>query len=170
MIDKTRSDRILKEIDRRINGDRTVKIEEEDAKLVLFLLCGDYYAFYGKNIKEILPQKKIFYVPGAPDFITGVVNVRGDIESVININKFLGLPDPTVTQKSRILIAVNGDMRSGILVDSVEDVIDVPLSSIKQPLSTLEDSKKDFVAGELFYKNRNVTVLNLERVFERVKA
>jgi purine-binding chemotaxis protein CheW len=169
-IDKKKSDRILNEIEKRRLGEKTVDIEEEKVKLVIFLLLDDYYAFYGKDIKEILPQKNIFYVPGSPDFITGVINVRGDIESVININKFLGLPYSRITQKSRIAIAVKGDMRSGILLDAVEDVIDVPRSSIKQPLSTLEDSRKDFIAGELFYNNRNITVLDVGKIFGRIKV
>jgi purine-binding chemotaxis protein CheW len=169
-IDKKKSDRILNEIEKRRLREKTVDIEEEKVKLVIFLLLDDYYAFYGKDIKEILPQKNIFYVPGSPDFITGVINVRGDIESVININKFLGLPYSRITQKSRIAIAVKGDMRSGILLDAVEDVIDVPRSSIKQPLSTFEDSRKDFIAGELFYNNRNITVLDVGKIFGRIKV
>jgi len=169
-IDKKKSDLILNEIEKRRLREKTVDVEEEKVKLVIFLLLDEYYAFYGVAVKEILPSANIFYVPGSPDFITGVINVRGDIESVININKLLGLPDSRITQKSRIAVAVNGNMRSGILLDAIEDVIDAPLSSIKPPLSTLEGSKKDFITGELFYNNRNITVLDVEKIFGRIMA
>jgi len=167
-IDKGKSERILDEIEKsRLRG-KVVDVDEETVKIVIFSLSEDYYAFYGKDVKEILPQKNIFYVPGVPDFIAGVVNVRGDIESVININKFLGLPDPEITQKSRIAITVSGNIRSGILLDTIEDVIDVPLSSIKPPLSTLEGPKKEFVAGELFYNNRNITILDIGKILGKI--
>lgn len=167
-IDKKKSDLILNEIENRRLKGKIVDVEEEKVKLVIFLLSGDYYAFYGGDVKEILPQTNIFYVPGSPDFITGVINVRGDIDSVIDIKKLLGLPDSKDTQKSRIAIAVIGNMRSGVLLDAIEDVIDVPVSLIKPPLSTLEGSKKDFIAGELFYNNRNITILDLGKIFGKI--
>lgn len=167
-IDKKKSDLIVDEIEKRRVREKVVDVEEEQVKLVIFLLLDDYYAFYGGDVKEILPPANIFYVPGSPDFIAGVINVRGDIESVININKFLGLPDSANTQKKRIAIAVSGNTRSGILMDGIADVIDVPFGSIKPPLSTIEGSKKDFIAGELFYNGRNVTVLDVGKIFARI--
>lgn len=167
---RSRSEQILSEIEQlRIRG-KIVDVEEEKVKVIIFSLLGDYYAFYGSHIKEILPQTNIYYVPGSPDFITGVINVRGDIESVININKLIGLPDSKNTPKSRIAIAVSGNMRSGIMLDALEDVIDVAVSSIKPAISTLSSSVGDFVVGEMMYRDRNVTLLNLGNIFARITA
>jgi purine-binding chemotaxis protein CheW len=110
----------------------------------------------------------IFYVPGSPDFILGVINIRGDIESVIAINKFLGLSEPGVTQSSRIAIASTEEMRSGVLVDSIEDVVDIPVSALKLPIATLDQSQKEFVAGEFTYNEKNITLLDIGKIFGRI--
>src|SRR5512135_1753784 len=109
--------------------DRSSDIDERKVKVVIFSLSNGLYSFYGDNVKEILPYGNIFYVPGAPENILGVINVRGDIESVINIHRILGQPEPQKTGKSRIVIAEAEGIRSGILLDSIEDVLDIPLSS-----------------------------------------
>ena len=111
-IEKNKSDLLLEELKKRKGGEKIVDVEEEQVKIVVFSLLNDRYAFYGNEIKEILPLTKIFYVPGSPDYILGIINVRGDIESVININKFLGLPDFKNSQKNRIAMAEKDGIRS----------------------------------------------------------
>lgn len=168
MTEKNKSDLILEEIKRRRQG-KVVDVEEEKVKLVVFSLFDDCFAFYGSEIKEILPLQNIYYVPGAPDFIIGVINNRGDVESVININKFLGFPDPETGPQSRIAIAEGSGIRSGILVDYILDVIDVPKISIRPPIPTIEEDKREFVTGGTTYGNKNVTLLSVGKIFEMVK-
>src|SRR5208282_6910415 len=116
---RTKSDRILDQLRKRSIREKIVDVEEEKVKLVIFSLADDYYAFNGSEVKEILlPPGDISYVPGAPDYVLGVINVRGNIESVVAINAFLSLPESKKTSRSRIAIAVKGGVRSGILVDS----------------------------------------------------
>ena len=161
---KEKSERILAEVARRKKQDKIVDVDEKNIKLVIFSLVGDYYAFPGEDIKEILPWEQSTYVPGSPDVILGIINVRGEIESVFNIHKFLGFSDAEHTPSSRIVIANTKSIRSGVLVDSVEDVADVPESTIKPPVATLHQSIKDFVVGETIHNNRNVTLLNVEKI------
>ncbi len=163
---KRRNDLILEELRKR--KETIVDVEAEYVKLVIFALCDGLYAFPGADVKEILPLMEIFPVPGAPDFIPGVINNRGDIESVINLNKFLGLPDSDRTAASRIAMASNAGMRSGILVDAVIDVVDLPLNSINPPLSTLDYAIKELVTGEITYNNRTVVMLDVGRLFEKL--
>ena len=145
-----------------------ISVDEELVKVVIFTLNGVFYAFYGSYIKSILPYSTVTFVPGCPDYILGIINVRGDIESVLNIHHFLNLQSEPVENSARIVIAETAGIRSGILVNSVEDVIDVGVSSIVPSLSTIKNSIKEFVAGELHYKNSLVTVFNVERIFDRV--
>lgn len=167
--DKKKSDIILNELKQRDRGAKVVDVEEEKTKLVIFSLSGDFYAFYGSNIKEILPIVNIFFVPGTPDFILGLINLRGDIESVIDISHFLSLPAVQITQNSRIVIAENDGVRSGIILESVVDVADVPANSIKPSLSMLDKTTKEFVAGETMFNGKNVTLLDVGQVLERIK-
>ncbi|MBF0558863.1 MAG: purine-binding chemotaxis protein CheW [Nitrospirae bacterium] len=166
---KDKSDLVLKEAERRREKNRIADVEEEKVKVVIFTLAGGWYAFSSGEIKEIISHANIFYVPGAPDFIHGLINIRGDIESVINLNMFLRLPDNVKAQSGRVLVAaVEGGIRSGILVDSVEDVLDIPASSVKSPLSTLNKSVREFVAGEFIHGRETVILLSVEKIFEKI--
>lgn len=168
MDDKKRYELIIEELKKRKGKEATVDVEAENLKLVIFTLGDGHYAFPGADVKEILPLMEIFPVPGAPDFIPGVINNRGDIESVINLNKFLGIPDSDSTAASRIAIVSKAGLRSGILLDAVLDVMDVPLASVKPPLSTLDGAVKELVAGEVTYNSRNVVMLDAGRLFEKL--
>jgi purine-binding chemotaxis protein CheW len=166
MDEKRRNDLIVEELRNRKRT--TVDVEAEHVKVVIFTLREGLYAFPGADVKEILPFMDIFPVPGAPDFIPGVINNRGDIESVINLNKFLGLPDSDRTAASRIAMVSKAGLRSGILVDAVLDVVDVPLNLIKPPLSTLDYAIKELVTGEMIYNGRTVVMLDVGRLFEKL--
>jgi purine-binding chemotaxis protein CheW len=167
----SKSDHILAEVKRRKAQKDTVDVEEEKAELVIFTLNEDYYAFYGIDVKEILPYEETTYVPGCPEFIMGIINVRGDIESVLNLHKLMMLKDPGIAKKSRIIIAEKEDIRSGIMVDSVEDVISVPVSALKRPIATLDKAVKEFtVGGETIYHSQYVTILDIGKIFGKIKG
>ncbi len=108
-------------------------------------------------------------MPGCPEFIRGIINVRGDIESVLNLHRMMGLSEVRPGRQSRVAIAIKNDIRTGILVDAVEDVIELPVSLIKRPLSTLDKNILEFaVGGENFYKNQYVTILDVEKIFAKI--
>lgn len=168
MDNKSRNDLLIEELSKRKGKEATVSVEAETFKVVIFTLHDSLYAFPGADVKEILPLMDIYPVPGAPDFIPGLINNRGDIESVINLNKFLGLADSERTAASRIAMASKSGARSGILVDAVLDVVDVPLNAIKPPLSTLDHAIKELVTGEMTYNKRSVVMLDIGRLFEKL--
>ncbi len=166
--EKNKSDLIIEEIMRRKENGSIVDVEEKKVKVVIFSLCDDSYAFYGEYIKEILPLMTIYYVPGAAEFIPGVINVRGEIESVININRFLGIQETVEAGSGRIALAVTNGLRSGILVDSIEEVLDIPVGSIKPPIDTLSKSVREFVAGEFIHQDKLVTILDIGKIFGKI--
>ncbi len=167
-INKNKCDQILSQVKEQKRKEKIVDVTEEKTKLVIFSLLDDYYAIRGNDIKEIILVDKITFVPGSPDYILGIINVRGDIESVLNLNKLLGLPDSKIDKDNRIIVASSLEMRSGILVDSVVDVVDILKSSITPPISTLSESLKDFVVGEVVYGDKSITQLNIIKIFESI--
>lgn len=168
MVGDQLSERILEQVRRRREEAKIVDVDEERVKLVTFTLGGNHYAFPGADIKEILPLMKIAYVPGTPESILGIINVRGDIESVLSGCRVLGLPLSEPTSRSRIVIAESNGVRSGILVDSVEDVSDFPSSSIQPPIPTLDTSIRDYVTGEMSQSGKTTTVLSVERILNGI--
>ncbi len=170
MESRRRTDAILDEVLRRKSKGQIVDVDEAKTKLVIFALRDGLYAFSGTDVKEILPLGRIFYVPGSPPSVLGVINVRGEIESVVAINAFLGLPDSPRTPRSRIVLGARDGIRSGVLVDSLEDVVDVPVSSVMPPLAILDAARKDLVTGEVQYHDRHVIVLDIGKIFAKISA
>jgi purine-binding chemotaxis protein CheW len=167
-VNRQKSDLILDELKRRTDRGKIVAVDDVKVKLVIFSLHREFFAFYGEDVKEILPLVNIYSVPGSPDYILGVINIRGDIESVININRFLGLDDAATTKHSRIAVAQKNGIRSGILIDSVVDFCDIPVCSVTPALSTHNNTVREFVAGELFDNGRNITLLDIGKIFARM--
>ena len=150
---------------RQTSNKEIVNVDEPMSKLVIFALGDDWFAFHGDRIREILTKASIFFVPGCPGSLEGVINVRGDIESVIRLNELLQVPLPEVTTSSAILLGTGVAMNSGIRVDRVVDVIDTPQSFIQPPPSNLPEQMRPFVSGLLRFKEQPVTVLDLEQIF-----
>ncbi|OGU06531.1 MAG: hypothetical protein A2075_08265 [Geobacteraceae bacterium GWC2_58_44] len=162
-----KSELILNELKLRQRTKELVDVEEERVKVIIFTCAAKRYAFYGGDVREFLPACEISWVPGLPDYLPGLINVRGDIESVIDIRPFLG-EEKCDGFKGLIAMAVRGDFRSGVMIDSIEDVVDVPQSAIKPPLSTLNGAARDLVLGELEYGRGLVTLLDIGKLADKI--
>lgn len=142
-----------------------VNVDEPVQKLVFFELAGRFFAFYGERIREILAQADVFFVPGSPPSLEGVINVRGDIESVIRPHSMLHLPEDGIGQDSPILLGRGDTMVSGIRVDRVMDVVDVTQSSIGSPPAALPEHMHHLVLGVLTFQTVPVALLDLDKMF-----
>lgn len=162
-----KSERILKEISQRDTARKTIDVQEEKVKVVIFISGRNRYAFYGRDIKEILPSCPISWVPGLPDYLPGLINVRGDVESVIDIRHFLG-EEITASHEGLIAMAKRESFRSGVMIDSVEDVADIPLRSIKPPLSTLGGAARELVIGEIEYGGKTAALIDIGKLAAKI--
>jgi purine-binding chemotaxis protein CheW len=160
---ETTLDQVLSQ--RREARQDIVNVDEPAVKLVIFALGDQYFAFHGERIREILAQADVFFVPGSPASLEGVINVRGDIESVIRPHEMLHLPENAASRNSSILLGRGGGMSSGIRVDSVVDVVDLPQSSIQPPPATLPEHMRALVLGVLKFQDQPVAVLDLDKMF-----
>ncbi|KPA11662.1 CheW-like protein domain protein [Candidatus Magnetomorum sp. HK-1] len=162
------TEKILNTINERNQFDHKSQIMENDQKieLVIFKIGTMMHGFLGSDIKEILPYENIAFVPGCPETILGIINVRGNIESVLNIHKIIKKSDLIPTRRSRIAIAERDGIRSGILVDTVEDVVSISKSKIFSTISTLDPGIRDFVNSITTYQNSYVTILDVGKLFK----
>lgn len=142
-----------------------INVDESTVKLVLFVLGKDWFAFYGEQIKEIINAPTLFFLPGAPAWLEGVINVRGDIESVLNLRQVLRYPPVAPDAVSRILLAQGTQMRSGVRVDRVEEVVDVIERNILPPTHTIPEHLRELVLGHLEFAGQVVSLLDLDRLF-----
>ena len=144
------------------------ELEEQHTQFVIVTLAGQSYAFLGTEVTSIAKVETITPIPGTPGFMLGVMYYQGQIESVMDVKRILGLEDTAITRRSRVIMAAAAQVQSGILVDAVQDVVDLPQRGILPTLQTVEPAKREFVAGEMKYREENVVILDLAKVFERV--
>jgi len=162
------SERTLEEVlaERHTMSRETVIIETPMIQLVFFTLGTDWFAFHGEKVREILVAPEIFFIPGGPPSLEGVINVRGDIESVIRFDDLLQRPAPVRTGTATLLLGRAGAMTSGIRVDRVTDVAEVPQDNIQPPPSNLPEAVRPFVSGVLRHRDHTVTLLDMEGLFQ----
>jgi purine-binding chemotaxis protein CheW len=174
------SNQILDIAAKRRQEKQVVDVEVERTLLVVFHLdrvssveeAGSMmgegpYGLPASDVESIVTVDEITYVPGTPPWILGVVNVRGEIESVLDLKAVLGLGQAERTPGSRLLICQEGELRSGLLVDRMVDIVDVPSTAIGPAPTPLEGGKGIYVAGETEYGGQTMVVLNLSEIFRR---
>lgn len=158
---------------RRGAAGEIVSVDQEGLTLVIFALGTALFAFPGHSIQEVLPYGGVFAVPGCPDILEGVINVRGDIESVLRLSRVLDLEEAPPGRHTAILLGSAAGVRSGLRVDSVTDVTAIPASLIHPPLPTLPERWRPLVTGTFTRDaaaSAPVLVLNLERLFQDTLA
>lgn len=142
-----------------------VNVDEPMVKLVIFALGDAWFAFHGTCIREILAEAVVHFVPGCPPSLEGVINVRGDIESVVRLHDILRLPPAAGAPGGAIMLGRGGGIQSGIRADRIIDVVDLAHSAIQPPPATLAEHLRPVVLGVAHFQDRPVTVLDLDRLF-----
>ena len=125
----------------------TEAAQEEVLQWVTFHLNNETYGVNVMAVKEVLRFTDIAPVPGAPDYVLGIINIRGTVISVINTRRRFGLPDQDATENTRIVILEIGKYVVGILVDSVAEVVYLRQSEIETAPNVGKDDSARFIQG-----------------------
>jgi purine-binding chemotaxis protein CheW len=147
------------------------KEENKINSYLSFKLGEELYAANVRNVINIIELSKITKVPKAPDYMLGIINLRGMVLPVIDARKKFGLPQTDVTINTCILvlevIVHNDNVLVGALVDGVREVIEINSSEIKDPPSIGFNYKNYFITG--VYKKADedvfIMILNMDTVF-----
>lgn len=102
-----------------------------DMQLVVFELDKEEYGVEIGQVREIIKMEKITKIPKAPYFIEGVINLRGQVTTVINLRKKFDMGDKDVDQYTRIIVAEIDDLTLGLTVDAVTEVLKLPMDNIE---------------------------------------
>ena len=120
---------------------------EEQLEIVEFLLAGERYAIESSWVREVYPLKDLTPLPGTPSFVLGIINVRGQIVSVVDLKKFFDLPSKGLSSLDKVIIVTDGRMEFGLLTDAVNGVREIPLRGIQPALPTLTGIRADYLKG-----------------------
>ena len=132
-------------------------------KYISFNLNNDFYCISLDFVKEVLKDTPITNVPGTPDFIEGIMNLRGDYITVINLKKFLGLPEgENTTDKKPVVIIKGNELKLALLIDKINELFEFQTSAF-EPVS------ESYYANEFIYNQTLYTVLNVEQILSDKK-
>jgi len=116
-------------------------------EVVTFVLAYETYAVETAYVNEVHPLKELTPLPCTPAFVAGIINVRGEVVSVIDIKVFFELPAKGLTDLNKVIILSDGAMKFGILADSIVDVRRLPLRAMQASLPTLTGIREDYLRG-----------------------
>lgn len=118
-------------------------------------------------VHEIVRVPEITAVPDAPDYVEGVINLRGKIVSVVDLRKRFGEKEIHVHKKNRILVTeVEGKM-VGLIVDSASEVLKIPEGEIELPPGVFEEGDLHYVTGVGKLGGRLVILIDLSKILQR---
>ncbi len=136
--------------------------DKDSVEIVEFLLADEHYGIESRYIREVCPIKDYTPLPGTPAFVLGLINVRGQIVSVIDIKKFFDMPDKGISDLNKTIIIHNDTMEFGILADEILGVRNVALSEV-QPPPTLTGVRGEYLSG---ITRGQIVILDANRLLE----
>jgi purine-binding chemotaxis protein CheW len=133
-------------------------------QVVSFKLGHEEFALDILLVQEINRKIEITRVPKAPDFVEGVINLRGKIVPVLSLHKRLGLPPREWNGQSRIIIVVVATRMLGLLVDAVSEVLTIPAHMLQPPPPLGMGVEASYLKGVAKLEDRLIILLDLAKV------
>ncbi|HEX9187108.1 MAG TPA: chemotaxis protein CheW [Vicinamibacteria bacterium] len=137
---------------------------EATEHLATFFLDREEYGVDVRQVQEIRRMSEITGVPRAPDFIRGVINLRGRILPVLDLKRKLGLGEVEAGRATRIVVVRVKERLLGLLVDGASQVLRVELSRIEPPPAEVVEKGGDYIRGVAKLEDRLVILVDLERL------
>jgi purine-binding chemotaxis protein CheW len=135
-----------------------------EVQLVVFKLGREEYGVSILRVQEIKRMIDITRVPQTPDYIKGVINLRGSVLPVIDLKKRLNLPQQEDTDDTRIIIVKIDEIIVGMIVDAVSEVMAISQENIEDPEAVVGGVAADYLSGVGKQENRLLILLNLEAI------
>lgn len=135
-------------------------------QVVSFRIGTEEYAIEIQKVKEIILLEGVTQVPQVPDYIEGVLNLRGLVIPIFDLRKRFGLPNITRTEHSRIVVTRLEGRLAGIIVDAVSQVMKLPHASIQKPPETIAHYAGNYLQGVGKIENRMLLLLDIERILQ----
>lgn len=145
-------------------SENTTIITEELLQLVSFKIDDAEFGVDILRVQEINKMMELTVVPNTPDFIEGVVNLRGRIIPVINLRSRLGLNVKEYDSETRIIVVDLDDKTIGFIVDEVKEVLRIPKSITEQPPEIVSGVDAEYITAIGKLKDRLLILLDLTKI------
>ena len=155
---------VLMEMGRRQREESDQDQSDDTLSLLTFCLGKEWYGVPLSQLREITKLPTITPVPGTPDYILGVAHHSGEILSVIDIKPLIGLDKTTFTEKSRLLIPRTDDEPVGLVIETVQDIVEIMHEKIEPYFLQSEGKQKGYVTGQIQIGEVLLGILDLEKL------
>ena len=143
-------------------------VEQGDGvrQLVVFELANEVYGINIGTVREIIRMQTVTYVPDSPNFVEGVINLRGRVIPVVDLRKRFGLPVTEATNESRVLVVdISGD-DIGVIVDAVTEVQRISEDSIEPTTALVTTEDSYYIEGIAKVDDQLLILLDLDRALD----
>ena len=138
-------------------------IETDELQLVIFDLAAETYGVDIGSVREIIRMQEITKVPRTPDFVEGVINLRGKVIPVIDLRKRFGFKQAEATKDTRIVVVDIGGTDIGVVVDAVTEVLRLASDAVEPPTGVITTTDSDYLLGIAKLETRLIILLDLQR-------
>ena len=137
-----------------------------ELQIVGFRVGNETYGVPITALHEIVRVPEITAVPDAPEYMEGVINLRGKIVSVIDLRKRFGIKETAASRRNRILVVEYNGRLNGLIVDSASEVLKIAASDIEPPPTVLQEGGLNCVTGLGKYRGRLIMLLDTSKLLE----
>lgn len=144
-------------------NDKSASVEA--IQFIVIDIGDEQYGIDIKYVDNIIRMTKIRRVPNVQHYFEGVINLRGEVVPVMSLRKKAGLPDVELTDESRIIIIkVENNAPVGVIVDSVKEVVTLPVDSLEPANKNSTKTQVTYISGIGKFENRLISLLDLSAV------
>jgi len=139
---------------------------QANGQFATFLLSDLLFGVDVLRVQEVLRFQKMTRVPQAPEVIEGLINLRGQIVTAIDLRRRMGLPPRSGNETPMNMVVRTDDGAVSLLVDQIGDVLEVEAATYEKPPENLNPAARELIQGVYKLKNRLLLVLNAERTVD----
>ena len=143
-----------------------MNLEAASGKWATFFVAGELFALEVESVQEVLMGQPLTPVPRAPEHIVGLLNLRGQIVSAIDLRCRLQLPPRTPGETTKLLVVTAGGSQFSVVVDDIHDVLELPADRWRPSPGTLDQRHRAFVRAICPIEGAMVLSLDLEALGE----
>lgn len=140
---------------------------DKELQVVGFRIGRETFGLPISIVREIVRVPEITSVPNAPDYIEGVINLRGRIIPIVDLRKRFGQKSFEPNKKNRIVVVELESRAIGLIVNSASEVLRIPPSEIEEPHNVFKEGELNYITGVGKLNGRLVILLDLSRVLQR---
>ena len=130
-------------------------------KYISFNLNNDYYCISLDYVKEVLKDCSVTTVPGTPDYIEGIMNLRGDYITVLNLKKFLSLKESKSSDKKPVIIIKCNELKLALLIDKINELFEYQETATDENLESYYSM--EFIYNQILYTSLNINKITSDK-------